>query len=401
MDEKIDGLIRSVDADTTVVITSDHAMTNRGGHGGSDAEARQTPIVMLGRGIRRISGLAVDQVDLTSTLAALLGVPIPAQSTGKTIHEALDISDQERERLLVLNRDQLLHLLQATYPSRWERRLDDARERVRGSEFLRRDDRHLSATSRQAIETIAAVRQTIDKRDWEDRLPVIAWLLVGLLLCTWLWSSLSRSGEPTNAWVTVGAAASILVATFIGLAHSETRLALSLCACVAMSGVLLYHHGRSTLRLRRWGAPLLAALAATGISALVLYGRIHQYRSDTMFGDVPEGVAGLLGWGFFLVVATLGALLRNRWPDSHPLRRWGPSALGAVLFGLMGFGGRPLGLASFGFLALLTCLWHFRQTPWSAETLRPHLKLGASLLLLALATLLAAYSKSYYMVGSI
>jgi hypothetical protein len=58
-----------VDADTTVVITSDHAITNRGGHGGSDAEARRTPLVMLGRGIRQVSGLAVDQVDLTPTLA--------------------------------------------------------------------------------------------------------------------------------------------------------------------------------------------------------------------------------------------------------------------------------------------------------------------------------------------
>ena len=92
MDAKIDGLLRLVDADTTVVITSDHAMTNRGGHGGSDAEARRTPLVMVGRGIRQVSGLAVDQVDLTPTLAALMGVPIPAQSTGRIIHEALDLS---------------------------------------------------------------------------------------------------------------------------------------------------------------------------------------------------------------------------------------------------------------------------------------------------------------------
>ena len=85
-----------------------------------------------------------------------------------------------------------------------------------------------------------------------------------------------------------------------------------------------------------------------------------------MFGDLADGVAGLRGWGFFLVVATLGALLRNRWPDLRPLRHWGLSAMGVALFILMGFGGRPLGLASFGLLALLTCIWHFRRTPWSA-----------------------------------
>ena len=85
---------------------------------------------MLGPGIRRISGLAVEQVDLTPTLATLMGVPIPAQSTGRVIHEALDTSKEERERRLLLNRDQLLHLLEATYPSQWQRRLDTARARA-------------------------------------------------------------------------------------------------------------------------------------------------------------------------------------------------------------------------------------------------------------------------------
>ena len=399
MDAKIDGLLRLVDADTTVVITSDHAMTNRGGHGGSDAEARRTPLVMVGRGIRQVSGLAVDQVDLTPTLAALMGVPIPAQSTGRIIHEALDLSDEERERRLVLNRDQLLHLLEATYPSQWQRRLDDARERVRLGAFLRSDERNLSATSREASETIDAVRQTIDERGWEDRLPVMAWLVVGLLLCAWLWSSLREGARPTDVRVAIGAAASILGATLVGLSRPEARLAASLLACAAMFGVVLYHD-RGVLRPRRLVAPLLTAIAVAVVSGIVLYGRIHQYRSDTMFGDVHEGTAGLLGWGFFLAAAILGVGLRKRWPQVHLLPLWALSAMGVVLFGLMGFGGRPLGLASFGFIALVTCAWHFRRTPWSAK-LRPHLRLGAALLLLGLATVLAVYSKSYALLGLI
>lgn len=406
LDAKIDGLLRSVDADTTVVITSDHAMTNRGGHGGSDAEARRTPLVMLGRGIRQVSGLAVDQVDLTPTLAALMGVPIPAQSTGRIIHEALDLSNEERERRLVLNRDQLLHLLEATYPSQWQRRLDDARERVRLGAFLRSDERNLSAASREASETIDAVRQTIDERDWEDRLPVMAWLVVGLLLCAWLWSSLREGARPTDVRIAIGAAASILGATFVGLSRPEARLAASLFACAAMFGVVLYHD-RGVLRPRRLVAPLLTAIAVAVVSGLILYGRIRQYRSDTMFGDVHDGTAGLLGWGFFLVAATVVVGLRKRWPQLH-LPLWAVPVMGVVLFGLMGFGGRPLGLASFGFLALVTCVWHFHQPPWSASPgeglpgkLRPHLRLGAALLLLGLATVLAVYSKSYALLGLI
>jgi hypothetical protein len=300
-------------------------------------------------------------------------------------------------------------LLEATHPSRWERRLADARERVRPSGFLRSDERRLSAAARQDSETIAAIRQTIDKRGWEDRFPVMVWLVVGLLLCAWLWSSLKPGAGPTNGWVTVSAAAAILIATLIGLSRSESRPALSLCACAAMLGVTV-SHGRSMLRLRPLGAPLLAAICGAVLSGLILYGRVHQYRSDTMFGDLHDGVAGLLGWGFFLLMVSLRTLLRNRWPDAHPPRHWGLSAMGVALFILMGFGGRPLGLASFGVLALVTCLWHFRRTPWSADLepsetflrkLRPHLKVGAPLLLLGLATLLAIHSKSYFLFGFI
>ena len=129
-----------------------------------------------------------------------------------------------------------------------------------------------------------------------------------------------------------------------------------------------------------------------------------------MFGDLPDGVAGLLGWGFFLLVATLGALLQKSSARCAPAAPLGPAGNGHCSVHPHGIGGRPLGLASFGLLALLTCIWHFRRTPWSAgmepgETfprkLRPHLRAGVPLLLLVLATLLATYSKSYFLLGFI
>src|SRR4029079_8924818 len=282
-------------------------------------------------------------------------------------------------------------------------RLDDAREGVRQGGFLRRDDRNLSAGARDASETIDAIRQTIDQRDWDDRLPVIAWLIVGLLLCAWLWSSLRHATRPTDVRVTVGAAAGILGVTFVGLSRPEVRLALSLCAGAAMFGVVLYHD-RGVLRPARLVRPLLAAVAVAAFSALILYGRVHQYRSDTMFGDVHDRTAGMLGWGGFVVVAALGLLLAKRWPQVQRLLPWGLTATGVVLFCLMGFGGPPMGLEAFGALALLTCVWHFRRTPWpetAPRRLRPHLRLVAALLLLVLATVLAAYSKSYALFGLI
>jgi hypothetical protein len=125
-----------------------------------------------------------------------------------------------------------------------------------------------------------------------------------------------------------------------------------------------------------------------------------------MFGDVRDGVAALLGWGFFLAAVALAILTRRRRvPFSSPsfLGSRELTAMGVVVFVLMGFGGRPLGLASFGALALLTCLWHFQALPSASAFPRrwPHLGLAAALLLLGLATLLAAYSKSYLFLGGL
>ncbi|HEX7599284.1 MAG TPA: alkaline phosphatase family protein, partial [Polyangia bacterium] len=404
MDEKIAGLMRAVDSETTVLVTSDHAMTNRGGHGGGDLEARQTPIVMLGKGIRPTAGLDIEQVDLAATMAVLLGVPIPAQSIGRIVHQALDTSDQQLEAALQQNRNQLLHLLKATYPTRWEKRLGDARQRTNIAGLGQGALQGLSPASRQAIETTVTIQQTIDKRDWDDRLQVVPWLLVAFLLCVWQWIWINREGEPTGAWAILGCAASILIAAFAGLAFPPARFVLGMGACVSMSGLIAFHL-RSGFRLRPLLRASLAMPALAILSALIVVGRVHQYRADTMFGDVHDAVAVSLGWACFLAGAFLHALQRKYRPDQPPLPPWGRLALAVLLFCLMGFGGRPLALASFGGLALLTWCWNSTRTSGSPGggilAIKPSLRLktAAALLLLGLASFLAIYARSYYLLG--
>lgn len=75
----IDGLLARVaaavdPATTLLLVTGDHGMAARGTHGGED-EARRTPYVLAGPGVRAGAVHDLPQPALTSTLLALLGLP--------------------------------------------------------------------------------------------------------------------------------------------------------------------------------------------------------------------------------------------------------------------------------------------------------------------------------------
>jgi hypothetical protein len=133
-----------------------------------------------------------------------------------------------------------------------------------------------------------------------------------------------------------------------GLSRPEARLAASVFACAAMFGVVLYHD-RSVLRPRRLVARCLTAIAVAAVSALILYGRFTSIAATRCLATCTTAPPGCVGWGF--------SSSRRPWEcgsgnagrmctfcPSGRCRRWA-----VVLFGLMGFGGRPLGLASFRF----------------------------------------------------
>ena len=79
---------------TLVIVTSDHGHIDEGGHGGSEPEVTTVPLVIAGRGIRLGATGRVRQIDVAPTLAALLGLPIPAGSEGRVLSEVLDPQEQ-------------------------------------------------------------------------------------------------------------------------------------------------------------------------------------------------------------------------------------------------------------------------------------------------------------------
>jgi hypothetical protein len=93
-----------------ILVLSDHGHMPGGGHGGSEEAARRAFLVMAGPGVRPGAYVpAASTTDLAPTLAALLGVPAPAQALGRALFEALDLGDDappialaERQRLAVV-----------------------------------------------------------------------------------------------------------------------------------------------------------------------------------------------------------------------------------------------------------------------------------------------------------
>jgi hypothetical protein len=90
-------------AQDALIIVADHGHTGRGGHGGVEPEVMEVPLIMVGAGIK--PGSAVHDAhlsDVAPTAAVLLGIPAPGHGLGRTLTEALALSEADigaRERM--------------------------------------------------------------------------------------------------------------------------------------------------------------------------------------------------------------------------------------------------------------------------------------------------------------
>ena len=90
------------DERTTFIVTSDHGHIDRrgkGGHGGAELEVTLAPLVLAGPGVLQSSGWLGEQVDIAPTISALLGLPLPANSQGRVLTEAVAASMELQDRI--------------------------------------------------------------------------------------------------------------------------------------------------------------------------------------------------------------------------------------------------------------------------------------------------------------
>ena len=100
VDEELRGIERLVDPSRTLLmVTSDHGHTDRGGHGGSEESVLQVPLVMLGGPVVPGAKGSCLQVDIAPTIAALLGIEIPAPNQGHPLLDALRLDSTSRREI--------------------------------------------------------------------------------------------------------------------------------------------------------------------------------------------------------------------------------------------------------------------------------------------------------------
>ena len=89
--ERIGQIARAMDLSReTLIVTADHGHLDGGGHHGMEPEVATVPCVLVGAGIRRGASGKGEQIDLASTVAVLLGTPIPTHNQGWPLMDALD-----------------------------------------------------------------------------------------------------------------------------------------------------------------------------------------------------------------------------------------------------------------------------------------------------------------------
>ena len=101
VDEELQRLAPEIDLRRSVlIVTADHGHTSTGGHGGPEEAVIHVPLVLVGGPVRPGSTGTAEQVDLAPTVAALLGIEIPASSQGHPLLELLDLAPAARRPVL-------------------------------------------------------------------------------------------------------------------------------------------------------------------------------------------------------------------------------------------------------------------------------------------------------------
>jgi ethanolaminephosphotransferase len=121
MDEVINKIYSKMSENDLLIITGDHGMADKGGHGGSSYVETHVPAVFISNQLKEVDRDDQEylQIDLTPTLSALLGISIPWNNLGILIENVLKkFYHSEKSNLLKCliddNRRQLFNLLSNT-----------------------------------------------------------------------------------------------------------------------------------------------------------------------------------------------------------------------------------------------------------------------------------------------
>jgi hypothetical protein len=115
---RADGLLREIAGamdltQDTLLVISDHGQINQGGHGGQDAIVLKEPFVLVGNGVMPGKYPDVQMVDVAPTVAAILGINIPATNQGHPQIAMFDFSLSQVDQIKSALTNQQAELVQA------------------------------------------------------------------------------------------------------------------------------------------------------------------------------------------------------------------------------------------------------------------------------------------------
>lgn len=97
----------------TLLVISDHGHIDAGGHGGQDPIVLQEPFVLVGAGVKPGEYGDLNMVDVSPTLAALLGTRLPASAQGEVRTAMLNLDSSVLSNLDSATRSQQTQLVTA------------------------------------------------------------------------------------------------------------------------------------------------------------------------------------------------------------------------------------------------------------------------------------------------
>jgi hypothetical protein len=222
---RADDLLREIAAplDLTkdvLFVCSDHGQIDRGGHGGQDPITLVEPFVLVGAGIKPGLYPDVQMVDVTPTLAALLGTNIPASNQGSPATAMMSLTSERAGAIQSAVETQQSRLF-AAYTAA-----------IGSKASLQSGDGSVAATQ-------ASMNQALESRLNRERWPrfLLAFLVALLPLVLWLRKG-KTSWPRTRLWLLAGAVLYVLLFNFryVVLSH----LTYSLSSVTGATGLILY-----------------------------------------------------------------------------------------------------------------------------------------------------------------
>jgi hypothetical protein len=328
LDPKVDDLLNSLlAAGATVVLTSDHGMSDVGQHGGAEPTARKTPYLWQGPGIRSGAGPLISQADIPATMAALLGLPALPHGEGRVTHAVLDASPATLLAMMVANVHQArtyLQHYQAKYGGVPRALLDSAPDlpslaSEHGiSQALARADEYLDRARDQ--------RLSVEKNGWRSWAWIVAACLFALVVLI--------PGSPSQRPFLVLAAAGLAFALSAASWATSAMLWPAVIVVILASLFLGRDHVArlwSSARARRLMG--VAGLAAMGLLVLAYVGFSRQFRSETIVGTASD--LAYRAAGYVMSILLGGVLLRRRRASAvsdETSRPWIPMAVFLCFF---------------------------------------------------------------------